>query len=151
MEVTILGIDSEKRRVSLGLKDVGPDAWSEFCGRAQAGDVVRGKVARLAAFGAFVEIEDGINGLCHTSEIVGRAPGQGPAGLEVGKEYAFRILRLNPADKKISLTMKEVDQTASAAAEPAGAPAQASAEVPAVVAESTAPVEEAAVESTGAS
>lgn len=151
VEVTLLGIDSEKRRVSLGLKEVGPDAWSEFCGRVQAGDVVRGKVARLAAFGAFVEIEDGIDGLCHTSEIVGHAPGQGRAGLEVGKEYAFRILRVNPTDKKISLTMKDVDQTAAAATEPAAASAEAGAEAPAVVAESTAPVETASVESTGAS
>jgi small subunit ribosomal protein S1 len=150
VEVTILGIDSEKRRVSLGLKQVGPDVWSEFCGHAQAGDVVRGKVTRLAAFGAFVEIEDGIEGLCHTSETVGYAPGQGRARLEVGKEYAFRILRLNPTDKKISLTMKDVEQV-TAATEPAAAPAAAGAEAPAVAEESTARVEAASVETAGGS
>ena len=152
VEVTILGIDSEKRRVSLGLKELGPDAWSDFCSRIKAGDVVRGKVERRAAFGAFVEIENDIEGLCHTSEIVGQAPGQGPAGLEVGKEYAFRILRLSPTDKKISLTMKDVDQTAPVAAtEPAAAPAAASTDAPTVVTESAAPVETPSVEATGGS
>jgi small subunit ribosomal protein S1 len=111
IEVAVLGLDPVKRRVSLGLKQVGPDAWTEFCSRAQMGDVVRGKVARLASFGAFVEIEAGVEGLCHTSEIDTGQGGKGSRRLRVGQEYNFRILRLNPAEKKVALSMKEVAQT----------------------------------------
>ncbi len=117
IEAVVLGIDPEKRRVSLGLKQAGPDAWTDFCSRAKVGDVARGAVARLAAFGAFVEIEPGVEGLCHTTEIVaGKHP------LKAGEEYNFCILRINPTDKKLALSMKQVDQqaVAPAADKPAG-------------------------------
>jgi small subunit ribosomal protein S1 len=116
IEVAVLGLDPAKRRVSLGLKQVGPDAWTDFCSRVKVGDVVRGKVVRLAPFGAFIEIEPGVEGLCHSSEIdTGRA-GKGNGCLEAGHEYNFRILRLNPAEKKVALSMKEVGQEAAATA-----------------------------------
>ena len=116
VEVVILGLDPEKRRISLALKQTGPDAWTDFCSRAKTGDVVRGKVARLAAFGAFVEVEPGVEGLCHNSEAdTGKKGGK----LAVGDEYNFCILRLNPTDKKVGLSMKGVQQEASAAAKPA--------------------------------
>ncbi len=114
VQVVILGLDPAKRRISLGLKQLEADPWTEFCGRAQVGDVVRAKVVRLASFGAFVEIEESIEGLCHSSEMETDATGKRGNRLEIGKEYNFRILRLNPADKKIGLSMKEVDQSVPA-------------------------------------
>lgn len=113
IEVVVLGIDPEKRRISLALKETGPDAWTDFCSRIKAGDVVRGKVVRIAPFGAFVEIEPGVEGLCHTSEV---ATGKKGGALAVGKEYNFCILRLSPTDKKVGLSMKEVKQEPAPAA-----------------------------------
>lgn len=123
VEVVILGLDPEKRRISLALKQTGPDAWTDFCSRATAGDVVRGKVARLAAFGAFVEIEPGVEGLCHNSEMeTGKKGGK----LAVGEEYNFSILRMSPTDKKVGLSMKGVRQEpASPATEKSEADASA--------------------------
>jgi small subunit ribosomal protein S1 len=115
VEVVILGMDPEKRRISLALKQTGPDAWTEFCSRVKTGGVVRGTVARLAAFGAFVEIEPGIEGLCHSSEV---DTGKKGGSLALGDEYNFCILRMSPSDKKVALSMKQVAQ------EPAPAAAQ---------------------------
>ncbi len=107
VEVVVLGLDPEKRRISLALKQSGPDAWTEFCSRVKTGDVVRGKVLRQATFGAFVEIEPGVEGLCHNSEVeLGKKGGK----LAIGKEYNFYILKLSPTDKKVSLSMKGVPQ-----------------------------------------
>ena len=123
IQVVILGLDAEKRRISLGFKQLKPDVWTEFCTRAQVGDVVGGKVTRLASFGAFVEIEEGVEGLCHTSEM--NEGHSGASRLEVGRQYRFRILRLNPAEKKIGLSMKGVEQPATPEASPAVAGSEA--------------------------
>lgn len=132
VEVVILGLDPEKRRISLALKQTGPDAWTDFCSRAKTGDVVRGTVAHLAAFGAFVEVEPGVEGLCHNSEA---DTGKKGNKLAVGDEYNFCILRLNPTDKKVGLSMKGVQQEPAAAAaakpaEEASAPAAESSDAP---------------------
>jgi small subunit ribosomal protein S1 len=110
VEAVILSLDPAKRRLSLGLKQLQPDNWEEFCARTQVGDIVRGRVSRMASFGAFVEIGEGMEGLCHMSEVEEEPSGSGPKRLEVGRELNFRILRLNPAEKKIGLSMRGVDQ-----------------------------------------
>ena len=135
VEVAVLGIDSQKRRISLGLKQLQSDVWADFFAKTKVGDIVRGEVSRLASFGAFVEIEDGIEALCHTSEVVSEPSGDAKK-LEVGHEHHFRILRLNQAERKIGLTMKGVEQHPAA---PETARAEASAEpgAPAVAAVST--------------
>lgn len=145
VEVSILGLDSQKRRISLGLKQLQSDVWADFFAKTKVGDIVRGEVSRVASFGAFVEIEDGIEGLCHTSEVVSGQGGRGDNKLEVGQEFSFRILRLNQAERKIGLTMKGVDQHPAA---PEATKGKASAEpdappVAAVSADSTAEVEQA--------
>ena len=84
-----------------------------FFSQAKLGDLVRGRVVRMAAFGAFVQLAEGIEGLCHVSEInlgeqrdrKGGAPSE---GLEVGQEYDFKIIKLNPPDKKIGLSLRAV-------------------------------------------
>ncbi|MFB3922428.1 MAG: 30S ribosomal protein S1 [Terriglobia bacterium] len=113
VEVAILGIDPQKRRISLGLKQLQTDVWADFFAKTKVSDIVRGEVSRVASFGAFVEIEDGIEGLCHTSEIVGEQS-DGSRKLEVGREYDFRILRLNSTERKIGLTMRGVEQRSPA-------------------------------------
>ncbi len=75
VKAVVLAIDSEKRRLSLGVKQLQPDVWEAFFQAHHIGDVVHGKVLRVAAFGSFVEIAEGVEGLCHNSEAVVQAPG----------------------------------------------------------------------------
>ena len=100
----ILSIDVDNRRLSLGIRQLEPDSWENFFTNHQLGDVLPGRVVRLASFGAFVELEGGIEGLCHNSEINPDITGGG--FLDVGKEYEFKIIKLNPAEKKIGLSLR---------------------------------------------
>jgi small subunit ribosomal protein S1 len=102
----ILSVDSEHRRLSLGMKQLQPDPWDGFIARTHAGDMVKAKVARLAPFGAFVEIEEGIEGLCHTSEFGNNKGSDGKPKLDIGSELEFRVIRLDPVERKISLSLK---------------------------------------------
>jgi small subunit ribosomal protein S1 len=112
VEAVILSLDPAKRRLSLGLKQLQPDNWEEFCMRTQVGDIVRGRVSRITSFGAFIEIEEGVEGLCHLSEKDEDHSGSGARQLEVGRELNFRVLRLSPAEKRIGLSLKGVPQEA---------------------------------------
>jgi small subunit ribosomal protein S1 len=128
----VLRIDPENRRVSLGMKQVN-DIWGDWFKSHKVGDVVKGKVSRIATFGAFVELGDNIEGLCHNTEIEERKrrdesasnfrPTTGPlksAGpLEPGKEYDFKIIKISPESRRIGLSYraavrqqerKEIDQ-----------------------------------------
>ncbi|MGH9394365.1 MAG: S1 RNA-binding domain-containing protein, partial [Terriglobales bacterium] len=102
----ILSIDVDNRRLSLGIRQLEPDAWETFFATRQLGEVLPGRVLRLATFGAFVELAGGIEGLCHNSEINPEITAGAP--LEAGKEYEFKIIKLSPADKKIGLSLRSV-------------------------------------------
>ena len=102
----ILSVDSEHRRLSLGVKQLQPDPWDGFISRMHVGDMVKAKVSHLAPFGAFVEIEEGIEGLCHTSEFGNNKGSDGKPKLDIGSELEFRVIRLDPVEKKISLSLK---------------------------------------------
>jgi small subunit ribosomal protein S1 len=102
----ILNLDPVKRRISLGLKQLQPDIWEEFFAKVQVGGCLRGKVVRIAQFGVFVELQEGIEGLCHNSEIDGDHIPTGATPLAVGGEYDFHVLRLDPAEKRIGLSLK---------------------------------------------
>ena len=109
VQAVILHIDAGNRRLSLGIKQLQPDAWETFFRAHQVGDIVRGKVCRMANFGLFVELAPGVEGLCHNSEIPG-APGRNrdePA-LPLGEEFDFKIIRLNEAEKRIGLSVRAV-------------------------------------------
>jgi small subunit ribosomal protein S1 len=104
VKAKILSVDADNRRLSLGIRQLEPDAWESFFGTHQLGDTIPGRVARLASFGAFIELEGGIEGLCHNSEINSDVTGGVP--LEVGQEYEFKLIKLNPAEKKIGLSLR---------------------------------------------
>jgi small subunit ribosomal protein S1 len=120
-EVTakVLRIDEENRRVSLGIKQVN-DIWGDWFKSHKVGDVVKGKVSRIATFGAFVEMGENIEGLCHNTEIEERKrrddsgggfrPTTGPlksAGpLEPGKEYDFKIIKISPETRRVGLSYR---------------------------------------------
>jgi len=110
VQAVMLSIDAANRRLSLGIKQLQPDAWETFFRSHQVGDVVRGRVTRAANFGVFVELAEGVEGLCHNSEIPGasqRAKGEPP--LEIGREYDFKIIRLSEAEKRIGLSIRALN------------------------------------------
>jgi small subunit ribosomal protein S1 len=111
VKAVILAIEPDKRRLSLGVKQMQPDVWDSFFAQHRIGDIVRGKVLRVANFGAFVEIAEGIEGLCHNSEAVD-ANGQ-PMHLEPGGEFDFKIIKMNQEEKKVGLSIKAVGEEAS--------------------------------------
>src|ERR1700728_1620994 len=117
IEAKVLKVDSQNRRLSLGIKQV-KDIWANWFADHKIGDVLKGKVARTTDFGAFVELAEGIEGLCHVSEIEERKgkgdrdkqkPARGArvtSVLNTGGEYDFKILRLEPEQHKISLSYR---------------------------------------------
>jgi small subunit ribosomal protein S1 len=111
LKAIVLAIEPDKRRLSLGVKQLQPDVWESFFHQHKVGDVLHGKVLRVASFGAFVEIAEGIEGLCHNSEAVD-ANGQ-PLTLETGQEHDFKIIKMSQEEKKIGLSIKAVGEEAS--------------------------------------
>jgi small subunit ribosomal protein S1 len=111
VKAVVLGVEPENRRLSLGVKQLQPDVWETFFTQHRVGDVVHGKVLRTAQFGAFVEIAEGVEGLCHVSEAVD-AHGS-PVNLEQGQEHDFKIIKMNVEEKKVGLSLRAVGEEAS--------------------------------------
>ena len=125
IQAKVLKVDSQNRRLSLGIKQVN-DIWANWFGEHKIGDLIKGKVARATDFGAFVELSDGIEALCHVSEIEERRPKgdrdkereKGSRGARVtailtpGQEYEFKVLRLEPEQHKISLSYRAAQKQA---------------------------------------
>jgi small subunit ribosomal protein S1 len=113
VKAVVLGVEPENRRLSLGIKQLQPDVWDTFFTQHRVGDVVHGKVLRTAQFGAFVEIAEGVEGLCHVSEA---ADTTGAAlKLEQGQEHEFKIIKMNQEEKKVGLSLRAVGEEASRA------------------------------------
>jgi small subunit ribosomal protein S1 len=111
VKAIVLAIEPDKRRLSLGVKQLQPDVWETFFETHHTGDVIHGKVLRVAAFGAFVEIAEGVEGLCHKSEAV---DGNGqPLHLEPGVEHDFKIIKMSAEEKKVGLSIRAVGEEAS--------------------------------------
>jgi small subunit ribosomal protein S1 len=111
VKAVVLAIEPDKRRLSLGMKQLQPDVWETFFQQHRVGDVLKGKVLRVAGFGAFVEIAEGIEGLCHNSEAVDAEGKQ--ITLEPGQELDFKIIKMNPEEKKVGLSTKAIGEEAS--------------------------------------
>lgn len=108
IDAVITSIDSENRRLSLSIKDLEPNAWEKFTNEHKPGDVVRGKVARFANFGAFIELDDNLEGLCHISELSEERIAKPEDVVQLGQEMEFKILRIDPDTKKIGLSARAV-------------------------------------------
>ena len=113
VKAIVLGVEPENRRLSLGVKQLQPDVWDTFFAQHRVGDVIKGKTLRTAQFGAFVEIAEGVEGLCHVSEAVDEHGKQ--ITLEVGDEHEFKIVKMNQEEKKVGLSIKAVGEEASRA------------------------------------
>jgi small subunit ribosomal protein S1 len=107
VQAVILAIDANQKRLSLGVKQLQPDAWETFFQQHHVNDTVRGKVLRLAGFGGFVEIAEGVEGLCHFSEVPGWSGRKSElTPLTPGQEMDFKIIKMNEAERKIGLSLK---------------------------------------------
>jgi len=108
IETQVLNIDRENKRISLGLKQIQPDPWDSVASRFPMGSRVRGKVVRLTDFGAFIELEPGIDGLLHISQMSNR-PINTPADiLNVNDELTLLVIRVDPTERRIGLSLKEL-------------------------------------------
>ncbi len=105
VEAMVLSIDAENQRLSLGLKQLATDIWDDFFSRHQVGATVEGKVTRMTNFGAFVELDEGIEGLIHVSEFDDSHGGE-KIDLQVGNSYQMKIIKLSPSERKIGLSIR---------------------------------------------
>ncbi len=105
-EFKILKIDEENKRVSVGYKQLQPKPWETIADKYNIGDVVKGKVVRLVNFGAFVEVEKGVDGLVHVSQISNQWLENPVSALEVGQEIEAKILDINVEKEKMTLSIK---------------------------------------------
>ena len=102
----VLKVDEEKKKVSIGYKQLQPQPWDLVADKYAEGDVIEGKVVRITPFGAFVEVEKGVDGLVHVSQISYEWLENPTSALSIGQEVQAKILALDPAAKKMSLSIK---------------------------------------------
>lgn len=125
IKVKVLRLDRDKGKVSLGLKQVLPDPWQDVAARYPEGEIVTGKVARLATFGAFVELEPGVDGLIHISQLADRRVAKPDEVVQPGQVVRVKVTQVKPEERRISLSLREADQGAEPAEAPVVAPAAA--------------------------
>ncbi|MCD8090494.1 MAG: bifunctional 4-hydroxy-3-methylbut-2-enyl diphosphate reductase/30S ribosomal protein S1 [Clostridiales bacterium] len=104
--VTILDINKEKGKISLSLKDINANPWNNAAEKYAVGNIVTGKVVRMVSFGAFVELEEGIDGLVHISQIAFKHVEKPEDELQIGQEITAKVTELDLENKKISLSIK---------------------------------------------
>ena len=111
VEAVVLDINVKEQRISLGLKQAQPDPWGEIAQKFPVGSVVKGKVSKIASFGAFVELEDGVDGLVHISQISDQRIEKVKDALEIGQEVEARIVKVDRAERRIGLSIRALTMT----------------------------------------
>ena len=117
VEVVVLDVDKEKSKISLSLKDVTPNPWSLAAEKYVVGSIVEGKVVRMVPFGAFIELEPGVDGLVHISQIANKRVEKPEDELNIGEIIKVKVIDVNAEQKKISLSKKEAEAPEEAPAE----------------------------------
>ncbi|MBP1768432.1 MAG: ribosomal protein S1p, partial [Candidatus Aminicenantes bacterium] len=105
-EAVILNIDVERQKVSLGIKQLEGDIWEDFFNRQKVGDMVKVRIVRIAEFGVFVEITPGIEGVVFLSELDEKKIDNAAEAFSIGEERNAKIIKMNPREKKISLSFR---------------------------------------------
>ena len=108
VDAIVTNIDPRGQRLSLSMKDLTPSAWEGFVATHRPGDIVRGKITRFTSFGAFVELGEGLEGLCHISELADERVEKPEDVVQLGQEMDFKILRIENDDQKIGLSARAV-------------------------------------------
>ena len=127
VEAIVLDVNPAEQRISLSLKAATPDPWSEIAAKYKVGAIVKGKVSKIASFGAFIELEDGVDGLVHISQISDQRIDKVKDALQAGQEVEARVVKVDRNERRIGLSIRAVNMTeeeikaleAEAAAEPA--------------------------------
>lgn len=112
VEATILSVDKENKKITLGIKQLSNNPWESIEKTMPIGALVKGKVTKITAFGAFVELENGIEGLIHVTELSDQAFGKVEDVVAKGDDVTAKIIKVDPEHKKIALSIKDylIDQ-----------------------------------------
>lgn len=113
VKVKVIGIDNDRHRISLSIKQTEPSPFEQATADLNEGDIFEGEVKSLTNFGAFVEVADGIQGLVHVSEISNKHVDKPSDVLKVGQTVKVKVLNIDPSDRRISLSIKAADSNAS--------------------------------------
>ena len=111
VEAIVLDVNAKEQRISLSMKAAMQDPWDEIAQKYPAGTVVKGKVSKIASFGAFVELEDGVDGLVHISQISDQRVEKVKDALEVGQEVEARVIKVDRAERRIGLSIRALNMT----------------------------------------
>ena len=109
VNVKVLDIDRDRQRISLGLKQTQKDPWQEVFENRQVNEIVHGRVTKLVSFGAFVEIEEGVEGLIHISELAQHHVEDPNEILRPGQEVNVKIIEIDPDRRRLSLSLKRLE------------------------------------------
>ncbi|MBN1319605.1 MAG: 30S ribosomal protein S1 [Thermoleophilia bacterium] len=109
VEVRVLDIDRERQRISLGLKQTQKDPWQQVFENRQVNEIVHGQVTKLVSFGAFVEIEEGVEGLIHISELAQHHVEDPSEIVRPGQEVNVKIIEIDPERRRLSLSLKRLE------------------------------------------
>jgi small subunit ribosomal protein S1 len=112
VDAVVLNVDAVAQRLSLGIKQLEPDKWEEFFSQHQIGEVVAGTIVRVTNFGAFIEVSEGVEGLCHVSELSDKHIDNPEESFETGQELEVKIIKLNLLERKIGLSVKALQEGA---------------------------------------
>ena len=110
VEAVVLSTDPDLGRIALSLKELRPDPWTSLDSRVQLGDILEGVVTSVVRFGAFVEIEDGVEGLVHVSELGGVSPCDPATLVHEGERLRLRVIRFEPAQRKLGLSLRATQE-----------------------------------------
>ena len=135
VEAVVLDVNTKEQRISLGLKQAQTDPWSEIASKYPVGMVVKGKVSKVASFGAFVELEDGVDGLVHISQISDQRIEKVKDALDVGQEVEARAAKVDRGERRIGLSIRAMSMTED---EVKALEAEAAGETPAAISATTA-------------
>ncbi|GFZ26979.1 30S ribosomal protein S1 [Lactobacillus corticis] len=113
VKVKVIGIDNDRHRISLSIKQTEPSPFEQATENLHEGDIFEGEVKSLTNFGAFVEVADGIQGLVHVSEISNKHVDKPSDVLKVGQTVKVKVLSIEPSERRISLSIKAADSNAS--------------------------------------
>ena len=108
VEAVVLEVDSPGQRIGLGLKQATDDPWNTIAARYAIGQIVKGKVSKIASFGAFIELEDGVDGLVHISQISEQRVEKVKDAIKVGQDVEARIVKIDREERRIGLSIKAV-------------------------------------------
>lgn len=124
VDAVVLNINTEDRKIALGLKQLTEDPWDHIYDHYREGDVVTGKITNLTTFGAFIQLDNDIEGLIHISELSQNQVQNVKEVVQPGQEVTGKIVRIDPSDRKIAVSLKEYEKDNAPAPEGAEAPAE---------------------------